>query len=202
MWPSWAKAAAAKTTLLQHSGRAGQAHPRRGAPERSCFPPSQEKALSAFRRDNLGFVFQDFNLLDTFSIRDNIFSAAGAGGAAPTAKWKPPRPHLPRSWASAASSPIIPLRSQRRPETARGRRPRLITRPQLTLADEPTGALDSRATDSLLRLFGEINEDGQTILMVTHPVKAASHAGRCDVHQGRRGIPPALPRAEKRRGEG
>ena len=54
----------------------------------------------------------------------------------------------------------------------------LITRPQLILADEPTGALDSRATDGLLRLFGEINEDGQTILMVTHSVKAASHAAR------------------------
>ncbi|MPM39766.1 Bacitracin export ATP-binding protein BceA [bioreactor metagenome] len=54
----------------------------------------------------------------------------------------------------------------------------LITNPQIVLADEPTGALDSRATDSLLRLFGEVNALGQTILMVTHSVKAASHAGR------------------------
>jgi putative ABC transport system ATP-binding protein len=54
----------------------------------------------------------------------------------------------------------------------------LITGPALVLADEPTGALDSRATDELLRLFGEINRGGQTVLMVTHSVKAASHAGR------------------------
>ena len=54
----------------------------------------------------------------------------------------------------------------------------LITGPRLILADEPTGALDSRATDELLKLFGEINLGGQTILMVTHSVKAASHAGR------------------------
>ena len=54
----------------------------------------------------------------------------------------------------------------------------LIPRPRIILADEPTGALDSRATDALLNMFGEINEEGQTILMVTHSVKAASHAGR------------------------
>ena len=54
----------------------------------------------------------------------------------------------------------------------------LITNPKLILADEPTGALDSKATDELLRLFTQINKDGQTILMVTHSVKAASHAGR------------------------
>ena len=54
----------------------------------------------------------------------------------------------------------------------------LITHPRLILADEPTGALDSRATDELMRLFAAINENGQTILMVTHSVKAASRAGR------------------------
>ena len=54
----------------------------------------------------------------------------------------------------------------------------LITNPQLILADEPTGALDSKATDSILALFNQINEDGQTILMVTHSIKAASHAKR------------------------
>ena len=54
----------------------------------------------------------------------------------------------------------------------------LITHPRILLADEPTGALDSRATDELLRLFGQINRSGQTILMVTHSVRAASHAGR------------------------
>lgn len=54
----------------------------------------------------------------------------------------------------------------------------LITNPKIILADEPTGALDSKSTDELLGLFREINENGQTILMVTHSVKAASNAGR------------------------
>lgn len=82
-----------------------------------------EREISKFRRENLGFVFQDFNLLDHFSLKDNI---------------------------------LLPL----------------------VLADEPTGALDSRATDGLLKLFGTINGEGQTILMVTHSTKAASHANR------------------------
>ena len=54
----------------------------------------------------------------------------------------------------------------------------LITNPKLILADEPTGALDSKSTDELLRLFSQVNRGGQTILMVTHSVKAASHASR------------------------
>ena len=136
-----------------------------------------EKALSAFRRDNLGFVFQDFNLLDTFSIRDNIFLPLVLAGC-------PYREMENRLGPIAQKLGIGAILSKFPYEVSGGQKQRaavaraLITRPQLILADEPTGALDSRATDSLLRLFGEINEDGQTILMVTHSVKAASHAGR------------------------
>lgn len=136
-----------------------------------------EKELSAFRRDNLGFVFQDFNLLDTFSIRDNIFLPLVLAG---------------KSYREmeAALNPIAlrlgigGLLSKYPYEVSGGQKQRaavaraLITNPQLILADEPTGALDSRASDELLRLFGEINADGQTLLMVTHSVRAASHAGR------------------------
>ena len=136
-----------------------------------------EKEISAFRRDNLGFVFQDFNLLDTFSIRDNIFLPLVLAG-------KTYREMDARLTPIAHKLGIGGILSKFPYEVSGGQKQRaavaraLITQPQLILADEPTGALDSRATDSLLTLFGEINEDGQTILMVTHSVKAASHAGR------------------------
>ena len=136
-----------------------------------------ERNLANFRRKNLGFVFQDFNLLDTFSIRDNIFLPLVLAGC-------PYREMENRLGPIAQKLGIGGILSKFPYEVSGGQKQRaavaraLITRPQLILADEPTGALDSRATDSLLRLFGEINEDGQTILMVTHSVKAASHAGR------------------------
>ena len=130
-----------------------------------------ERELSAFRRDKLGFVFQDFNLLDTFTLRDNIFLPLVLAGKS----------------FEEMSGRIGPLAQKLDPypsEVSGGEKQRaavaraLITHPRIVLADEPTGALDSRATDALLRMFGEINEEGQTILMVTHSVKAASHAGR------------------------
>lgn len=136
-----------------------------------------ERELSAFRRDNLGFVFQDFNLLDTFCLEDNIYLPlvlAGnsydemSGRLCPIAE-KLGVTELLRKFPYEVSGG-----QKQRAAVARA----LITNPQIVLADEPTGALDSRSTDSLLRLFGEINALGQTILMVTHSVKAASHAGR------------------------
>ncbi len=136
-----------------------------------------EKALSAFRRDHLGFVFQDFNLLDTFSLRDNIYLPLVLAG-------KPYREM--EAWLEpiARRLGITDLLEKYPYEVSGGQKQRaaiaraLITSPRLILADEPTGALDSHATDSLLRLFGTINAGGQTLLMVTHSVKAASHAGR------------------------
>lgn len=136
-----------------------------------------EKALSAFRRDHLGFVFQDFNLLDTFSLRDNIYLPLVLAG-------KPYREMEARLEPIAQRLGITDLLEKYPYEVSGGQKQRaaiaraLITAPRLILADEPTGALDSHATDSLLRLFGTINAGGQTLLMVTHSVKAASHAGR------------------------
>ncbi len=136
-----------------------------------------EKHLAAFRREKLGFVFQDFHLLDTFTLEDNIFLPLVLGG-------KDYREMSGRLKPLAEKLGISALLKKYPYEVSGGQKQRaavaraLITRPRLVLADEPTGALDSRATDSLLGLFARINQEGQTILMVTHSVKAASHAGR------------------------
>ena len=137
----------------------------------------KESQAAAFRRDNLGFVFQEFNLLDTFSIEDNIYLPlvlAGTSYAQMRERLKP----------IAAQLGITDLLKKYPYEISGGQKQRaavaraLITNPKLILADEPTGALDSKATDELLYLFEQINGAGQTIVMVTHSVKAASHAGR------------------------
>lgn len=136
-----------------------------------------DRELSAFRRDHLGFVFQDFNLLDTFSLKDNIFLPLVLAGT-------PYREMSLRLGPIARQLGIAELLDKYPYEVSGGQKQRaavaraLITRPELILADEPTGALDSRSSESLLHLFGKINEGGQTIVMVTHSVKAASHAGR------------------------
>lgn len=138
----------------------------------------KESALSAFRRDNLGFVFQDFNLLDTFTLEDNIYLPLVLAG-------KHYAEMKQRLTPIAAQLGIEDILKKYPYEVSGGQKQRaavaraLITGPRLILADEPTGALDSKATDELLRLFSEINRNGQTILMVTHSVKAASHAGEC-----------------------
>ena len=137
----------------------------------------KEADMAAFRRDHLGFVFQDFNLLDTFSLRDNIFLPLVLAG-------KPYQDMNARLKPIAEKLGITELLDKYPYEVSGGQKQRaavaraLITMPRLILADEPTGALDSHATDSLLALFSDINEGGQTLLMVTHSVKAASHAGR------------------------
>ena len=136
-----------------------------------------EKDISAFRRDNLGFVFQDFNLLDTFSVRDNIFLPlvlAGRRHGEMEERLKPIAQRL--GIADILDKFPYEISGGQKQRTAVARA--IITKPRLILADEPTGALDSRATESLLRLFGQLNAEGQTILMVTHSIKAASHAGR------------------------
>ena len=137
---------------------------------------SQNK-LAAFRRDNLGFVFQEFNLLDTFSIQDNIYLPLVLAGV--------PYEEMERRLKPIADTLDISHILKKFPyEVSGGQKQRaavaraLITEPQIILADEPTGALDSKASDTLLRLFGQVNQAGQTVLMVTHSVKAASHANR------------------------
>ncbi|MEM0529392.1 ABC transporter ATP-binding protein [Zongyangia sp. HA2173] len=137
----------------------------------------KESSLAAFRRDHLGFVFQDFNLLDTFSLEDNIYLPLVLAG-------KSYREMQQKIAPIAERLAITDILKKYPYEVSGGQKQRaavaraLITDPRLILADEPTGALDSKATDELLHLFREINRNGQTILMVTHSVKAASHAGR------------------------
>lgn len=137
----------------------------------------KEEQVAAFRRDNLGFVFQEFNLLDTFSLEDNIYLPLVLAG-------KSYKKMEERLQVIAKKLGIEDLLKKYPYEVSGGQKQRaavaraLITHPKLILADEPTGALDSKSTDEMLRLFSEINQTGQTILMVTHSVKAASHASR------------------------
>ena len=136
-----------------------------------------EKKLASFRRDNLGFVFQDFNLLDTFSLRDNIYRPLVLAG----------KKHqeldeliIPIAYKLGITEVLdkfpyeVSGGQKQRCAVARA----IITKPRIIRADEPTGALDSHSADSLLEVFRDINADGQTVLMVTHSVKAASCAGR------------------------
>lgn len=136
-----------------------------------------ESRIAAFRRDNLGFVFQEFNLLDTFTLEDNIFLPLVLAGISV-------QEMRSRLGPVAEQLGIGELLKKYPYEVSGGQKQRaavaraIITNPKLVLADEPTGALDSRSTDELLRVFGKINETGRTIVMVTHSVKAASHASR------------------------
>ena len=136
-----------------------------------------EKQIARFRRENLGFVFQDFHLLDTFTLKDNIFLPLVLSGRryeemeqrlAPIAR------HLGIEKILEKYPYEVSGGQKQRVAVARA----LIIKPQIVLADEPTGALDSKAAQELLRLFSSVNHDGQTILMVTHSVKAASSANR------------------------
>ena len=136
-----------------------------------------EERAAAFRRDHLGFVFQDFSLLDTFSLEDNILLPLvlqGKSRGEMKSRLVPLADRLGISDLLKKYPYEVSGGQKQRAAVARA----LITDPQLILADEPTGALDSRSSDALLELFGELNGTGQTILMVTHSVKAASHAGR------------------------
>ena len=137
----------------------------------------KEKEIATFRRQNLCFVFQDFNLLDTFSLKDNIFLPLVLSGK----KY----PEMEKRLKPIAEKLGIEKLLEKYPyEVSGGQKQRaaiaraLITKPQLILADEPSGALDSKAADSLMNLFTTINQEGQTIVMVTHSVKAASSAKR------------------------
>ncbi len=137
----------------------------------------KDKEISAFRREHLGFVFQEFNLLDTFSLQDNIFLPLVLSGK----KYKEMEVKLQPIAKDLGIEDIL----RKYPyEVSGGQKQRcavaraLITQPDLIFADEPTGALDSKSTDDLLNVFNKINQSGQTIIMVTHSTKAASHAGR------------------------
>ncbi|MEA5059550.1 MAG: ABC transporter ATP-binding protein [Clostridia bacterium] len=136
-----------------------------------------ERELSAFRRDNLGFVFQEFNLLDTFTLRDNILLPLVLARM-PLAEMEARLVPVARELGIAELLEKFPYEvsggEKQRAAVARA----IITNPKLLLADEPTGALDSRASANLLQQFSALNEKGHTLLMVTHSALAASHAGR------------------------
>ena len=137
----------------------------------------REREIAAFRRDHLGFVFQDFNLLDTFSVQDNILLPLVLAGRKYPEMVKRLKPLAARLGIEALLKKYpyeISGGQKQRVAVARA----LITEPRIVLADVGSGALDSKATDSLLSLFDQVNAEGQTILMVTHSTKAASHAKR------------------------
>lgn len=136
-----------------------------------------DSRMAAYRRDNLGFVFQDFNLLDTFTLRDNIYLPLVLARKSPDelqARLQPIADKLRISDLLEKFPYEVSGGQKQRAAVARA----LITAPKILLADEPTGALDSKAADDLLHIFDGINLEEQTILMVTHSVKAASHASR------------------------
>lgn len=137
----------------------------------------KEGELAQFRREHLGFVFQDFNLLDTFSLEDNIYLPLVLAG----------KKHRQMEYLLKDISERLGIGDilKKYPyEVSGGQKQRaavaraMITSPDILLADEPTGALDSKSTGDLLATFGQLHDDGQTILLVTHSVRAASHAGR------------------------
>ena len=137
----------------------------------------KDSEIARFRRENLGFVFQDFNLLDTFTLEDNIYLPLVLSGMKPSEMQR-------RLDALAAPLGISELLKKYPYEVSGGQKQRaavaraLITDPRIILADEPTGALDSKSSDELLDLFAKVNHMGHTILMVTHSAKAASRASR------------------------
>lgn len=166
-----------KTTLLNILAALDKPTAGRVILEREDLSKIRESQVAAFRRDNLGFVFQDFNLLDTFSIEDNIYLPLVLQGK----KYEEMKEKLTPIARRLGLKEIL----RKYPyEVSGGQKQRaavaraIITGPKIILADEPTGALDSKSSDELLELFKEINAGGQTILMVTHSVKAASSASR------------------------
>lgn len=135
------------------------------------------KDLSDFRRNHLGFVFQDFSLLDTFNNEDNILL--------PLVLNKEKHREMKKKMVPIAKSLDIMHALNKFPyEVSGGQKQRvavaraLVTHPELLLADEPTGALDSKSSTELLELFEKLHREGQTIVMVTHSVTAASYASR------------------------
>lgn len=166
-----------KTTLLNILAALDQ--PSSGHVELDGMPLSatNEKELAAFRRENLGFVFQEFNLLDTFTVKDNILLPLVLSGkkfSKMTERLNPIVKALGIDGILEKYPYEISGGQKQRAAVARA----LITNPKILLADEPTGALDSKSSADLLQVFSKINQNGQTILMVTHSTDAASHANR------------------------
>lgn len=133
--------------------------------------------ISTFRRNKLGFVFQSFNLLDQFNNRDNIYLPLVLSNQ---------KPQLMQERLDQIKDQlgISKLLNKYPYEISGGQKQRvaiaraIITKPDLVLADEPTGLLDSTSSEIILNMFAKINQAGQTIMMVTHSLRAASFAKR------------------------
>lgn len=166
-----------KTTLLNIIAALDKPSSGKVILEGSEMSSVKEADLAAFRRENLGFVFQEFNLLDTLSIEDNIVLPLVLSGVSVGEIEKKVSP-------VAEALGIDEILKKFPYEVSGGQKQRtavaraLITEPKLILSDEPTGALDSASSGDLLRMFEKVNKMGQTILMVTHSTDAASHANR------------------------
>lgn len=136
-----------------------------------------ENEMAVFRRENMGYVFQDFNLLDTFTVKDNILLPLVLTQEKVNVMESKLNPVIDRLGIKDLINKFpYELSGGQKQRVAVARA--IITDPKIIFADEPTGALDSKSSDTLLKYFSEINKSGQTILMVTHSIKAASFASR------------------------
>ncbi len=136
-----------------------------------------DSELASFRRNYLGFVFQEFNLLDTLSNRDNI--------SLPLVLSNKKASEIQKKVEKVASELAIEEILEKYPyEISGGQKQRIaiaraiVSAPELVLADEPTGALDSKTAEQIIGVFNYLNKLGNSILMVTHSIKAASGANR------------------------
>ena len=137
----------------------------------------KEAAWARLRRHRIGFVFQAYNLMDDLTVRDNLELPAVLGGAAPH-RARTRADELLEELGVADRAGVAPARlsggQRQRVAIARA----LINRPDVLLADEPTGALDSRATSEVLQILGRLHRGGQTIVVVTHDPRVATTADR------------------------
>ncbi len=135
------------------------------------------EALAALRRDKIGFVFQGFNLLPRMSALDNVAMPLGYARVAPAERT--------RLAGEALAAVGLGGRTAHRPsELSGGQQQRvaiaraLINRPPVLLADEPTGALDSKTGEEILALFKRLRDEDHTVVLITHDAEVAAHADR------------------------
>ena len=140
--------------------------------------------LAALRRDKIGFVFQGFHLLPRMDATDNVAMPLGYARI-------PPAERRARAQAALASVGLAERAGHRPNELSGGQQQRvaiaraLVNSPPILLADEPTGALDSKTGEEILALFKRLRDDGHTVILITHDAHVAAHADRTyEMHDG------------------